>query len=273
MPSGSYFLKNDDLLSLDQFIDPCSLDGIKIYEVLRVEDGIPLFSAEHLSRLANSFRLAKQSLWLTSKAIQEKLIQLIEKNKFRKGNAYLYFHITTRGEQHLYFYLYRVKYPHSSQYNEGITCRLQQAERHHPEAKIYNPQVRETANTIIGESHIYETLLVNSQAKITEGSRSNVFFIRNNQVITAGDDKVLSGITRMKALELLSKKPISVINECLPVSELHQVDAAFLTGTTPKILPIKQINAIQLSPRHSILTYLMAAYDELIKDYQKAHLR
>ncbi len=53
------------------------------------------------------------------------------------------------------------------------------------------------------ESKAYEALLVNEEGYITEGSRSNVFLIKDGVIYTPADRDVLLGITRAKVIDLI----------------------------------------------------------------------
>jgi branched-chain amino acid aminotransferase len=49
--------------------------------------------------------------------------------------------------------------------------------------------------------------------------------------------------------------------------ELQYFDAAFITGTSPKILPIQQIDGFSFNPENQIVRLLMKSYDDLIDKY------
>lgn len=74
---------------------------------------------------------------------------------------------------------------------------------------------------------------------ITEGSHTNVFFIRNGVVYTHPlGPYILPGITRALVLELCKTEGIPVQEDAVCLAELNTVDEAFLTGTTTQILGI-----------------------------------
>ena len=63
-------------------------------------------------------------------------------------------------------------------------------------------------------------LLISKQGYITEGSRSNIMFIdNNNKIYTPIDSQVLKGITRQTVMDICEKLNIEVtrkliINRC-----------------------------------------------------------
>ncbi len=82
----------------------------------------------------------------------------------------------------------------------------------------------------------YEALLVNEENQITEGSRSNIFFLKGNTLSTAPDETILNGITRKYILDICRTNKIKVRFMCVPVDSLQDYDAVFMTGTSPMVL-------------------------------------
>ncbi len=70
--------------------------------------------------------------------------------------------------------------------------------RNNPNIKQYNHVYQQQVREFILKTNIYEALLRDDMNCITEGSKSNVFFIRKECVMTAPGEKVLKGITREK---------------------------------------------------------------------------
>jgi branched-chain amino acid aminotransferase len=151
----------------------------------------------------------------------------------------------------------------------GVVCGLLHTERNDPNAKVVQAGLRETADRMISEKRYYEVLLVNKKGEITEGSRSNVFFLKDGIFITSPSEDVLPGITRQKALEIISKTGMKVIMKSISIDELTDVDGAFLTGTSPKVLPIRKIGDYTLCVKFPEINQMVMAYDGLIEDYIK----
>jgi branched-chain amino acid aminotransferase len=72
---------------------------------------------------------------------------------------------------------------------------------------------------------------------ITEGSRSNIFFVRRNTLVTAPDNLVLSGITRKHILDICTIEKIRIEFRSISVDELSGYESVFMTGTSPVVLP------------------------------------
>jgi branched-chain amino acid aminotransferase len=146
------------------------------------------------------------------------------------------------------------------------------AERENPNAKVIQNSVREKANQLILKHKLYEVLLVNGNGLILEGSRSNVFFVKDEVFYTAPASQILVGITRQKILECLNILDFPIIEEAINASEIDQFDAVFLTGTSPKVLPVRSIGNLIYNTKLPQVTKLIAQYNLLIDLYiQRMH--
>jgi branched-chain amino acid aminotransferase len=152
-------------------------------------------------------------------------------------------------------------------YQNGVESEFFRAERIDPNIKKINPALIERISTFIKTENIYDALLVSEGETIMEGSKTNVFFIRDNSVYTAPGSLVLKGITRQKVFELCKNLRFQIEETLIPAMDLQTFDAAFFSGTSPKILPISRIANIRFQPNHEILRLLMHAYEEMIAAY------
>jgi branched-chain amino acid aminotransferase len=111
------------------------------------------------------------------------------------------------------------------------------AERKDPESKVINHKLRSSIYHKLIVEGGYEAVLVNEHNLITEGSRSNIFFLKGKSLVTAPDNVVLNGITRKYVLQICDENEISVEFSCVDVNDIKNYDAVFMTGTSPMVLP------------------------------------
>lgn len=245
-----------------------SKNPILLYEVIRVIDGIPVFLEDHLQRLYQSAQLSGVYNLIGHGELEEKIKQLIIDENKQIGNIRLSFTITDtiiRPKTELVFSSHY--YPNEEKYQTGVKVGLLTAERPNPQAKIQNTAIRNKVNLLMKKNNVFEVLLVDQEGNITEGSRSNVFFVKDNQLITCPDEKVLMGITRKKILQLCSVNVIPVIKKVISVSEIGHFEGAFLTGSSPKVLPISTIGEVKFNPGLPLIKRIMDLYDGAIKEY------
>ncbi len=236
-----------------------------LYEVIRLDAGQPVFLKDHTDRLLQALqRKGIQRPLPDYSTLKAALNNLIKANGPANTNVEIriYLHQQQISAQLMgYIPSY---YPPASLYQEGVqTCLLQQ-ERPDPNTKAKGLKAREEADLLRkNQTEIYEVLLVDHQQQLTEGSRSNLFFIQGNKLITAPDFCVLKGITRKHVLELVAEKKKFCDMRQLSLRELADMDAAFLTGTSIGILPIKQIGDQVYDVNNKVMKQLRKAYEAL----------
>lgn len=269
MDKQDFIYKNGDFLKSSQHDNNLS-DGITIYEVLRIIEGKPLFFDEHFERLKNSCIKMSQTCPVEHSKLRQILVELSKINKQQTGNIKI--EIGFENDNHnILIHFIPHAYPTPEMYSSGVKVGFLHAERHQPEIKTDQPEVRNKANQIIKENNLYEVLLVNHEDEITEGSRSNIFFITGNKLITPPLNQVLKGITLCKVLEIASDKNIQVEYKNLKKEELQYVESMFLTGTSPKILPISQAGDIKFDVTHPLLQKIANEYDKRIEENLANH--
>jgi len=261
------FIFNSQLMEKD-LIDSISYsDGIVVYEVIRVIDGIPLFLEDHLMRLHYSANLAGFNIGINDSEINNSIKQLSVENQTYNGTVKLLFQY--KGNQKVSFLCFFIEhnYPSDLQYKNGVKVLLHAAERINPNAKLINNELHQSTEDIIAREMVYEVLLVNKTDRITEGSKSNVFFIRDNKLFTAPKKLVLPGITRKFVMKIAHLSGFEVIEECVIKKDIEKYDAVFLSGTSPKILPVSSIENFKFSVEHPLMEKLMKEFDEEIENY------
>ena len=258
-----YYIKADQLTPIGQFDESIFDNGESVYEVVRVNDKKPLFLSDHLERMQDSLDIVYGNFQCSKSALEDDLYLLIQANNIQEGNIKVELRKEKDGFTRLIYFIPH-RYPTASQIKNGIRMRYQFDERPNPNAKISNWKVRGNANSLIDEHQIYETLLVNSEGFITEGSRSNIFFIKDDKLYAAPEEWILPGITRTKVLKICDNLNIAHIYQKIPYSDLSQFDAAFITGTSPGVLQINQIDNTTFSINHPIYNQILEEYSQLI---------
>ena len=230
-----------------------------VYEVIRLMDGKPRFLPEHFARLENSLGSIGMEIPFSEEDLGRSIHALAEEGGIRDHNLKLEVDISGHGV----LYLNPTHYPSAEQYTAGVAAGLFHGERKNPHIKMMDHALRDATDAAIRENRLYEVLLVDRNGQITEGSRSNVFFIKSGEVYTSPLTQVLPGITRGKIIDILRSRNIPIHETPIPASEIGGFDAAFLSGTSPKVLPIASIGDIRYDVNDPVLRDLMRRYDAL----------
>ncbi len=237
-----------------------------VYEVIRVIRGIPLFFEDHFHRLQRSLNLKSANLNCTSLEIKAMFDTIIEANNINEGNIRI--DITTTGNgREIVLYQLSAKYPSAMEYENGVKLVTMRAERTNPVIKQTQLNLRRKIDEVRQKSGAYEIALVSADGVVTEGSRSNIFFIKDHRLFTSPAFTVLEGITAKYVKNICDQKEIAVIYNTIKLKELNTYEACFITGTSPKILPVHAMDRYRFQVKHDLMKMLMDAYDEKILKY------
>jgi len=237
-----------------------------VYEVIRIIDGVAIFLEDHFRRLIISMENLGFSFEMGFPEFKQKIADLVWLNQKMDGNIrFVYSDIDNKGQW--FFAFIPSIYPSKKDYRIGVDTGLIYSERENPNAKVINILLRDRANQILASSKLYEVLLVDRNGQITEGSRSNVFFVKDDVFYTAQASKVLVGITRQKVMKCLRELEFQVIEEAVGIDEISRFDGVFLTGTSPKVLPVKSIGNQVFNPLLPSVNKLIDRYNGMIAQY------
>ena len=236
------------------------------YEVVRLMDRKFLFLQEHIDRLQRSLK-DSELIFPGTNEIQESLRLLQVNNSFTEGNIRICIQPYSANHSTLLCYFIPYFYPEVCMYMSGVQLVSYPHVRPNPGIKKWDDNFRVSVNEYIRDHGVYEAVLHNAQKQITEGSRSNIFFINPlNQLITPPELSVLPGITRKYVLKICSSEDIVVIERPISMDDLEEMPVCFISGTSPKILPVWQLDGFQFKVGHPILKLLMEQFELLIKE-------
>ncbi|TKG96911.1 hypothetical protein EYV94_00340 [Puteibacter caeruleilacunae] len=260
---GQYVIENG-FVNSEEHVHYNYRGKVIVYEVVRVMKGKLLFAEDHLNRLENSFIKSGLEV-LPRQQVVDALQKCIEQNNMEIGNVRI--DAMYQGNQVSDWYIYQIKhnYPGASMTGKGVRVALCEAVRPDPEIKCFLRIHRLRIGEIIERTGVFEVLMHNEEGELTEGSRSNVFFVKGDKLITASASSVLNGITRQKVIALAKEQGIDVEERIILKEELNSFDAAFLTGTSINVLPIVKCDDILFDVNHPLMSRLSRLYLELIQ--------
>jgi len=220
--------------------------GYAVFDYFRIVGGRFRFLEDHLQRFVQSIQLSRMSCVYTIDQIRKKIVDLKEINEIVNG----YVRITmTAGESadfanpsshsNLIVVVGKSIIPESNAPNAGVNLISKKYQRPVPEIK--------TTNYFFAQMHKSEMLEANAvdilyyDRCITETSRANIFFIKNNILFTPKSN-ILEGITRKKVLSMYGDTRI----EDISMHQLPEFDEAFICSSTREITPILKIDDITI---------------------------
>ncbi|MCP9201044.1 aminotransferase class IV [Gramella sp. GC03-9] len=223
--------------------------GDALYEVIPFYDGKVFALEEHLDRL--KYSLSQIRFDFEVKKLVPFILQAVERSSYAEEDAAVYLQLSRGTAPRTHFF------PQSSEPNflvysfpvklkdfEQRSWRLLLAE----DIRWHRCDIKTTsylANTMLNdESHrlgLDETLLFRD-GKITEGSHSTAFFVKDNVIYTHPEGpEILSGITRKIVIDLCRELSLDIREESYRLEDFENLDEVFLTGTTTQVMMITDI--------------------------------
>lgn len=244
-----------------------------VYEVIRIIEGVPLFFEDHLGRMENSFKEIGGTLNIPVPVLKDSIKSLLEAEGSVNCNVKLTVYEASGAQKYL-AYLSKSYYPGAEEISKGVPVGLLRLERQNPNAKVLNKTYREAVAEAIRLGGFFEVLLVNRDGRITEGSKSNVFFYKEGCVYTAPGSEVLKGITRKYVIEACNTAGFEVREKLVGVDGLEEVEGLFLSGTSIKVLPISGVDGRKFaSADHPAIVSIRDAYDRLMEKYIERNVK
>lgn len=85
-------------------------------------------------------------------------------------------------------------------------------------------------------------LMLDNLGFIAEMNGTNIFMVKNKELITPTADACLHGITRALVIQLARENGIPVIERNVSLTELYAADEAFGTGSMGELTPITEVD-------------------------------
>ena len=244
--NGSFLPRSEAQIPI---MDRGFLFGDGVYELIPVFNKKVFLLEEHLKRLKNSLNLIKMN---DIKGLDKIISTLVKKNT--KNTFFIYLHIT-RGVQssrnHIYsenikptILLMCEDYPSFSknEIKQGFQATIQNDFRW---MKSNIKSISLLGNVLLknyaSNNECYETLLIRDN-RLTEGSTSNVFIVKDEIIYTPKlSNELLPGVTRGLLIKLLGQNNLKVIESDISQSDLINADEVWCSSSTNSVVPIIKV--------------------------------
>lgn len=254
------------------------LFGDGVYEVMVQLNGKRFYEKEHLDRLA--LCLKKIRIDYDVKLLQGIIDKLLKVTGIDGEDCLIYIQVTrgTAPRKHHFpehieptIMLYVLPFELPAINNKAYKIQLLEDYRwHRCDIKSISLSVSVLANDQAIRQGNNEAVFFRD-GRLTEGSHSNIFFVKEGIVYThPADAHILDGITRGIVIALCKMLNIPVKEQAILKEEAFTMDEAFLTGTTTQIASIKQIDDHLYYHTHTpgpVTAKLQRAYLDLKKNY------
>jgi branched-chain amino acid aminotransferase len=217
------------------------LRGYGIFDFFRAIDGQAIFIEDHLDRFHNSARLMKLPIPESRERLREIIHEIIRLHphkllgvKMILTGGYSEDGYTPAAHSNL---IVTGKPFEFKPADVGMKLMSMEYRREIPEIKTLNyivpiralPQMKAMGA---------DDVLYHQNGKISESSRSNIFIVKNEKIITPLDG-ALFGVTRKHILNF-AKNHFAVEERDVSTQEYWEADEVFTTGSTKRIIAITQ---------------------------------
>ncbi len=238
------------------------LYGDSVFETLRTYGGRPFKLDEHLQRLARSAALVAMQLPLPLSELRSEVERGIAQAGFEESVVRV---MVTRGqgvelgldpalaERPLRVILILpLRAPPAEKYERGIKAVTYRTQRisdgiEAAGAKLGNYLLAVLASAAARKAAAEESLIVDRDGQLLEGATSNLFAVRDGQLLTPPlSSSILPGITRAVVLELARQLGVAVEERALHVAELASFSELFISSSIRELVPIVRVDELAL---------------------------
>lgn len=168
-------------------------------------------------------------------------------------------------------------------FRDGIKVITPSSRRTAPEALSPRAKTHNYLNLIVASQEVHAldpeawAVLLDVNGNLAEGQGSNIFLVKDGELLTPRERFVLPGISRRTVIELARELGIPYREADLDLYDAYNADEAFLTSTSLCICPIRSINGVTIGDPARVwgplTTRLKDAYVRLVDfDFVKQYL-
>lgn len=253
----------------DIFSEPGFLCGWGLFETMRSCNNKIVYLEEHLERIKNSAKLINIKFTLSATNLKQTIKRAVKESRFLDARVRLTLWKSSSGVNSL---ITVKKYkPYSIQgykkgFSLGVSSLRQNESTFLTRIKTNNRIFYELALEEAKGNGFDEALILNNSGNIAEASRSNIFLIKDNRLLTPKlENGCLDGITRRVIFYLAGKCKIKFQEASVTVQDLYNADGAFLTNSMMGIMPVRALEQ-HIIPKSKLMDLLIRQYQILLKN-------
>ncbi|MBO8138418.1 MAG: aminotransferase class IV [Desulfotomaculum sp.] len=262
-------------------ISPLSLGlsyGFSLFETMLVSGRGPIFFHEHMERLRNSAEFFNLSV-PEPPVILRWLMDLINVNGITEGKARISLISNNKGvgtkKLSTKLIIFAEKgIPYCEElYKKGLEIGFLSYKKNQNSIIVKHKTANYLEN-ILGQQEAAtkgwaEGLFLNNEDYVAEGTKSNIFIVKNSQLLTPDTGSgILPGITRAKVMDIAREQGIVVQEKKVTVKEIFEAGECFICNSLMGIMPVKSIDntPVGKSTPGCVTAFLRQKYMERLKN-------
>ena len=259
--------------------------GDGVWEGIRLHQSTLVFIEEHINRLFASAKGISLDIPLSRQDIINELNKVLIKNHMN-DDVHIRL-IVSRGDKITpyqnpnanvgtinFVIIPEYKKTNPDTYIQGIS--IGRVPNTRPNENILSPQYNTLSklNCILASIEAnklgYDEGIMNDiNGNISTCNSTNLFFIKNDRVLTSTGEYCLNGITRGKAISVCNHNKIECSETNFTFEDIKDCNEAFVTGTFAGIIPVSQLEDRKLESTNSdsLVNKIRMLYNQEIQDY------
>lgn len=217
--------------------------GESLFETIRVNGAKPFRVSKHMERLNSGMTTIQLSSPAVLEMIPDLVDEYIHRNKLEDALVRI---MMTRGESATStdpaLYISSRDIPIADSWPVKVIFLEEQRYpilRFNPAIKSGNYLGNMLAKRDAEQAGAFEPVFINPEGYVTECAIRNIFFIKNNTLLTPSVELgVLPGVIRDTIMELARKRGMRVEESFVRQERLNEMDEAFISSTGVGVLPV-----------------------------------
>ena len=280
--NGELFHRKEAKISV---LDSGFLLGDGVWEGIRLHKNRLVFIEDHLERLFASASGISLDIGLSKNQIIDEIFKVLNANKM-DDNIHIRL-VISRGDKITPYQnpnanvgpvnlviIPEYKKTDPNTYTQGVS--IGRVPNIRPNESILSPHYNTLSklNCILASIEAnklgYDEGIMNDMnGNISTCNSTNLFFIKNDAVLTSTGEYCLNGITRGKAIKICNQNKIECSETNFTFKDIKDCNEAFVTGTFAGIIPVSQLEGRKLESINSdsLVNKIRILYNKEIKDY------
>ncbi len=257
--------------------------GDVVFDTGRTFNGKPFRLKQHIDRLYRSLKYVRIDPGFSPEEMTGITEEVIARNEGQRAEVgdYTYTQFVTRGTGRVNepgnatvcVRVVPVGFGQSAKgYTVGVHGVITRTRSYTPEA--LDPKIKHWSrmNFVLADLEANDlepgafAILRDDRGNVTESTGSNVFIVSGGVISSPVDSAMLQGVSRGMVFDLARQLDIPAIEEDLQPYDLYNADEAFLSTTSPCVLPMTQVDrrVIGDGKPGPISQQLLAAWSEAV---------
>jgi branched-chain amino acid aminotransferase len=143
-------------------------------------------------------------------------------------------------------------------FRDGIRVVVPSHRRVPPDSLTPRAKTHNYLNLVVANQEVQSldpeawAVLLDVNGNLAEGMGSNIFVVREGEILTPRARFVLPGVSRQTVMDLARDEGLPLHEADIDLYDAYNADEAFLTSTSLCICPVASVNGVQIGPEGQV---------------------